>query len=213
VRKWALIASLIAAASAAAQAVADAVAGPEYRGEQVTCDLPESLHLWNKGSDRDGAGMCVMTSIETAGIYQNVPGVRGLRDWCAREPGGAGPPKVADQLRRYFAAKGLPVPPYVQYEGADPGPVMELADRTGRMICTTYGYSPRYGKTIYHMVCAARFRGLWGVVLDNNPVGIGPGRLYEWLESAELIRRAKHPQGKAWVFVWLTPPPPPAPHN
>jgi hypothetical protein len=192
----------------------DFIGGPEHAGEEVTCDLPESLHLWNKGSAIDRAGMCVDTAAEMAGRWGNVPGIAGFRDyWAARAPGGNWPNGLVKQIRDYYAAKGLPEPPYVQYQGPDPAPLLDLIDRTGRMACVTYGWSPRYGHTIFHMVNCPKFGGRWAVCLDNNPVGISPGRKYEWVERREFVRRVKHPTGRAWVFVWLTPPPPPPPRN
>lgn len=193
------------------------VAGNSYDGEEVTCDLPTEQHIKNIGSRRDGAGMCVMSSVEMAARWSGLEDYRGLRDWCANEPGGAYPQKVDDQLRRYAQAKGLPAPLYFQYTGDDPEPLLELIDRTGRMACFAYGYSPRYGGgAINHMVCGVKYSGRYGTVLDNNFPGT-----YEWMPRPELIRRMKLAAGRggfpvkspAWVFVWLDAPPPPIPHN
>jgi hypothetical protein len=213
-RALALALALSGLAAGQTADVGDFIGGPTHDGEELTCDLPESLHLWNVGSKIDRKGMCVDTSAEMAGRWGNVPAIAGFRDyWAARAPGGNWPGGLARQIRDYYRAKGLPEPPYVQYQGPDPAPLLELIDRTGRMACVTYGYSPRYGKTIYHMVCCPKFGGQWAVCLDNNPIGIGPGRKYEWVERAEFVRRVKHPSGQAWVFVWLSPPPPPPPFN
>jgi hypothetical protein len=193
------------------------VGGNAYDGEEVTCDLPAEQHLRNIGSRRDGAGMCVMSSVEMAARWDGLEGYRGLRDWCASEPGGAYPEKVDDQLRRYARARGLPEPLYFQYTSGDPEPLLELIDRTGRMACFAYGYSPRYGGgAINHMVCGARYSGRYATVLDNNFP-----QTYEWMPKEELLRRLKTAAGRggqpvrspAWVFVWLEAPPPPVPHN
>lgn len=153
-----------------------------------------------------------------AARWNGMEDFRGLRDWCAREPGGAYPQKVDDQLKRYCREKGIEVPPYLQYEGLTPEEVVEAIDRTGRMACFTYGESPRYSSAINHMVCGVKYNGKYGVVLDNN----FPGEdAYEWMSREELIHRMKvsaNPRGRpvlgtAWVFVWLTPPPPPVPRN
>lgn len=207
-----LLGSAIAALPTGRQSL---VNGPRLEGEAVTCDYPTTEHMWNIGG-RDGAGMCVMSSIEMSAIYQGLEQMRGLRDWCAREDGGAYPSKVDDQLQRFCKAKRIEVPPYLQYEGPDPGPIMDLADRTGRLICCTYGYSPRYvsarnpAGVIYHMVCAPRCRDRLGVVMDNNAVGgVNKQNLSEWMTRDELIRRVRFHRNSGWVFVWLAPPPPP----
>jgi hypothetical protein len=195
------------------------VGGNTYDGEELTCDLPGDQHIKNIGSRRDGAGMCVMSSVEMAARWDGLEEYRGLRDWCANEAGGAYPEKVDDQLKRYAKAKGLPEPRYFQYTGEDPGPLLELIDTTGRMAAVAYGTSPRYGgQAINHMVCCPKYSGKYGVVLDNNFPGADR---YEWIPRAELIRRMKTAAGPggrathspAWVFVWLDAPPPPVPHN
>lgn len=213
------IAALVAALVAAAVPAQDAgqfVGGPEHAGQRVTAELPESLMMWNRGGS-DRAGMCVMTSIEMVGMLQNVPGVKGLRDWCAREPGGAGPRKVDDQMKRYYRKVHDREPPeYRQYEGRDLEAIARLIDKTGRPMACTYGQSPRYEDwrnprgIISHMVWSARYRGDWCVIVDNNPVGgVKAGSRYEWLTDEEGMRRIKAPRGVGWIFVWLAPPPPP----
>lgn len=184
------------------------VAGPEYQGETITADLPNDQHIKNIGSYRDGAGMCVMSSIEMAALYAGMEEYRGLRNWCARESGGAYPSKVDRQLAAYCKEKGLPAPRYLQYEGPNPENILDLIDKTGRMACITYGYSPRYRGTIAHMTCSPRFRGQFGVCLDNNYPGT-----YEWMSKEELVKRIKHPGRSGWIFVWLDTPPPPIPTN
>lgn len=191
------------------------VGGRTHAGEVVDCDLPESEHIKNIGSKVDGAGMCVMSSIEMAARWQCMdPRWRGLRDWCAKEEGGGYPEKVTKQLRAYAKAKGLPdpTPQYLQYEGPDPYPIVEAALKSGRMACITYGTSPRYNQgSIAHMVCCVKAgSGQYAVVLDNNFPG---ENAYEWMFSTELKRRINYPRRVGWVFVWLTPPPPPSPRN
>jgi hypothetical protein len=203
--------SLALAASLLAQASRSGfINGREHNGEALTCDLPADEHLANIGSRIDGRGMCVMSSIEIAARWQGLESLRGLRDWCAKQPGGAYPAKVDRQLSDFCRSKAIPVPAYLQYEGRDPGPILDLCEKTGRMACVTYGFSPRYRGTIAHMVCCAKFGGRWAVVLDNNFPG---DRSYEWMSRDELARRILSPDGRAWVFVWLAPPPPPVPRN
>lgn len=191
------------------------IAGRTYQGEVLDCDLPGPKHIKNIGSKVDGAGMCVMSSIEMAAIYQNMDKRWvGLRDWCANDPGGAYPQKVVQQLDAYAKAKGIPNGRdlYMQYEGPDPWPIVEAALKTGRMPCITYGTSPRYGQqSIAHMVCAVKGAdGKYAAILDNNFPG---EEAYEWMTREELKRRINYPNQTGWVFVWLTPPPPPSPRN
>lgn len=185
------------------------IAGREHQGEAVTIDLPAREQLRNRAGS-DGAGLCVMTSIEMAARWQGLESMRGLRDWCARQPGGAWPAKVDRQLREFCQARGCSVPQYVQYEGSNPRALLDLCERTGRMACVTYGYSPRYGQTIAHMINCVKFGARWAVALDNNFPG---SSTYEWMTNDEFVRRVNFPSGSAWLFVWLAPPPPPVPHN
>jgi hypothetical protein len=179
-----------------------------FDGDELTCDLPALEHLANIASRRDGRGMCVMTSIEMAARWHGLETMRGLRDWCANQPGGAYPAKVDRQIREFCEARGVPIPLYAQYEGPHIDALLDRCDRTGRMACVTYGYSPRYGGTIAHMVCCTRFGPRYAVALDNNFPGT---HSYEWMSRDEMRRRIVHPNGRGWVFVWLAPPPPPPP--
>lgn len=191
------------------------VAGPAYEGHEVTCDLPPEQQFRNIGSKKDGAGMCVFTSIEMAARAQGLEQMRGWRDWCAANYTGGGWPERVDQLlAAWWKHKGITPIPYYQYEGKNPEKVFELIDRTGRMACTTYGYSPRYGQQIAHMVCAPGYRGKFAIVLDNNFVSKKSGdgwdeNIYEWMDQQELCRRARLVGGSAWIFCWLPPPAPP----
>ena len=183
--------------------------GPEHAGEVVTCDVPESEHKRNVGSRIDGAGMCVMTSVEVAAMWANLEQLRGLRDHCAKESGGGYPTKVDRQVAAFAKQHNIEPPPYLQYEGGRPEEILDLIDKTGRVACVTYGTSPRYNNaTIAHMVNAVRCRNGFAVVLDNNFPG---AKQYEWMSREEFVRRVKHPDGRAWVFCWLAPPPPPVP--
>ncbi len=191
----------------------------QYKGLTLTCDLPASQQMQNIGSKVDGSGMCVFTSVEMAARYQGLEQWRGFRDWCAQNyPGGGDPDKLAQLIAAYAKAKGLTVPPFVQYQGQSPEPVLDMIDKTGRMACFAYGYSPRYGSYINHMVCGPKFGKDLATVLDNNFTG---ETNYEWVTRAELVRRLKvgaDQRGRAvaepaWVFVWLTPTPPPIPVN
>ncbi len=198
-------------ADPAPYAASSFVGGRQHAGEVLDCDLPGTEQFKNIGSYVNGAGMCVMSSIEMAARLQGMEEMRGLRDWCAKEPGGGYPSKVVRQIDAFCKKKGIPVPPYVQYEGPAPGPVIAAACRSGRMPCITYGTSPRYGgMPIAHMTCMPKYSGQFAVCLDNNFPGEDK---YEWMSLAEADRRVTYPGKSGWVFVWLTAPPPPSPRN
>lgn len=176
------------------------VDGPTHDGVEVACELPNGEHMKNVGG-RDGAGLCVFTSIEHSGRFQNVPALRGFQQHMRQEPGGGYPEKVDAMMKKY--APGVP---YVQYSGNDPA-VLDLAIRTGRMPGVTYGYGERYGGRIAHMVNLVALTDKAAAILDNNFPGT-----YEWMSRDEFLRRWKM-GGGGWAVVLLAPPPPPVPVN
>src|SRR5438445_601720 len=109
-------------------------------------------------------------------------------------------PEKVDQMMRKYA----PGVNYSQYTGNDPQ-VLKLALKTGRMPGITYGYSPRYGGRIAHMVNCAHFTDKWAAVLDNNFP-----HTFEWMSPDELLRRARFgtPGGYWIVFGWKAGRPP-----
>ena len=186
--------------------------GVIHGNDTITVDLPGSQQFQNIGSKRDGAGMCVFSAIEMAGLSCGLEQMRGWRNWCAENyNGGSWPEKNDACLRDWFAYKKIPPIPYIQYEGKDPAPFMELCEKTRRPFGMTYGYSPRYGgRSIQHMVTGVMFRSNYGVALDNN----FPGEdRYEWVDRDEFIRRTIYPNKSAWLFCWLPPAPPLSPRN
>ncbi len=87
--------------------------GPDGKTE-VTCDLPVSERMRNTGG-RDGAGLCVFTSVQNAARYQNETRLANFQADMRKEPGGGYPAKVDTMIAKY--GKGTP---YLQYEGKDP---------------------------------------------------------------------------------------------
>ncbi len=170
--------------------------------EEIQIDLPGSQQMKNTGG-RDGAGLCVFTSIEHAGRWQNVDSILGLQQKMTREQGGGYPSKVEKMLAKYCDGAQ-----YLQYEGSDPA-LIKLALTTGRMPSVTYGYSPRYTGKIAHMVNAVHLTEKWAAILDNN----FPGETkYEWMSPAEFKKRWVS-GGGGWAVVVIAPPPPPMPVN
>lgn len=171
-------------------------------------DFPLTQHISNIGSHVDGAGMCVMSSIEMAGRWQNLEQVRGLRNWCANKPGGGYPSKVDKQLKEYSQVQKINTPEYVQYEGKELD-LLKLALKTGRFPAVTYSGRDkvRYSSTIAHMVCLAHLDDKWAAIWDNNGTA---GELI-WMTPEEFKSRWTN-DSNGWAFVWLAPPPPPVPH-
>lgn len=188
------------------------VNGRTYEGEELACDFPPSQWMQNKGG-RDGAGMCVLTSIELSAIWAGLEEMRGIRDWAAAKyTGGGWPDRVDQQIAEYCREKGITPPTYIQYQGPNPETIIDICSKTGRIAACTYGWSPRYGQTIAHMVCCPHLSDRFGVCLDNNAIGgVDREHLFEWMSRDELLRRIKHPGGKGWVFAWVAPGAPPTP--
>jgi hypothetical protein len=179
--------------------------------EEIACDLPGSEHLKNTGrvgprGPGTGAGLCVFTSIEHCGRYQNESALIGFQKKMTYEPGGGYPDKVDAMIRKY-----APKVNYIQYTGKDTT-LLRLAVKTSRMVGVTYGYSPRYGGPIAHMVNLVHLTDKWACILDNNFPGENS---YEWMSPDEFDRRwvAGSPDKSGWAVILLNPPPPPAPHN
>ena len=170
--------------------------------EQIQIDLPASEHLKNIGG-RDGSGLCVFTSVEHSGRWQNVEQLTGFQGKMKKEDGGGWPEKVDKMVSKY-----APGTTYLQYSGDDPS-LLRLAIKTGRMPAVTYGYSPRYTGTgrIAHMVNLVHLTNRWAAILDNNFPGDDK---YEWMAPAEFTRRWKL-GGGGWAVFLLSPPPPPPP--
>jgi len=174
---------------------------------EVQIDFPLVEHIENIGSHVDGAGMCVMSSIEMAARWQNLEQLRGLRDWCAKQPGGGYPSKVDKQLKEYFGKIGTSKE-YIQYEGSDLS-ILKLALSTGRFPAVTYGGRDkvRYSSTIAHMVALCHLDANWAGIWDNNGK---PGEII-WMSPDEFKSRWLY-EGSGWAFIWLAPPPPPVPN-
>src|SRR5258707_764691 len=66
--------------------------GPDGKTE-VVCDLPVSERMRNSGG-RDGAGLCVFTSVQNAARYQNEGRLVNFQADMRKEPGGGYPAKL-----------------------------------------------------------------------------------------------------------------------
>lgn len=181
------------------------IGGAEHDGRRIRVELPQSEHLRNKGGI-DTLGLCVFASLDMNARWQNVLPLIGFLDWMTKHPGGGWPEKVDRMIPK--KANGKPVE-YIQNTTGDEK-LLELFLKTGRAVCITYGYSPRYvtplnpSGEISHMVLLVHMDEKWFVVLDNNfPEN------YEWCPRAEGLRRFK--VGGGWLVGLLDPPPPPRP--
>jgi hypothetical protein len=171
--------------------------------EEITCDLPQSEKKKNVGG-RDGAGLCVFTSIEYCARYQNEKRLVNFQADMRKEPGGGYPDKVDKMIAKY--GRGTP---YIQYEGTDTA-ILKAALATGRMVGVTYnGNDCHYRGTIAHMVSLVHFSDNWAAISDNNFTG---DNQIVWMSPAEFKRRWTG--GRAgWCVILLKGPPPPPPHN
>ncbi len=201
---------------------------PVKDGARATADLPASQHKRNVGGS-DGAGLCVYTSVWHALIWQSVSELYGFRDWMKGHPGGSYPEKFEATLNQYCKEKGIPCPGYVQHTGGDVE-VLELALKTGRMVCTTYcgvDGPGRYGaEVIGHMVNPIYLDKERACILDNNFPGT-----FLWMSRADFLARwrglqangspylgkdkwgRRFPIGGGWAIVFLAPPPAPYPEQ
>src|SRR5262249_23495288 len=146
--------------------VSDHIGGPSFAGSEIQCDLWPEDHVKNQAG-RDGKGLCVFASLDMAARWQNVSALIGFRDFISQHFCRGHPQKVAAMIPRAAAAKSQPAPRYWQFTDGDPAKLQRILD-TGRIACVTYGYSPRYGGPIAHMVCLVHLDCKWAVVLDCN---------------------------------------------
>lgn len=170
---------------------------------QVQCDLPSALRMHNVGG-RDGAGLCVFTSITHSARYQSERALFDFQKQMRSELGGGWPEKVDRMIAKY--APGVE---YLQHTGGDMR-FLEAALKTGRMPGVTYdGHDPHYGnQTIGHMVNLVALTNHWAAILDNN----FPNELV-WMTPDEFKQRWTGGGGDGWAVVLLAPAPTPPPHN
>lgn len=204
--------------------MAGASVGPASpNGTSPICDLPKKLRAKNIGSpaprfpgDRNSWGCCVFRSIDHAAHWQNMPELNGFPEWMVSKSiqGGGYPGKVDKLIPQICADRGMPTPDYLQVESNDLE-IIKLACKTGRMVCSTYWYSPtgRYGGAkISHMVNTVHADDEWFAVLDNNYID-----QLEWMSPQEYLGVYKGPASAmrrdptGWSIIFLAPPPPPIP--
>jgi hypothetical protein len=210
---WWLVGLLYALPTPALAGQTEWANGPIFRGVEVTVDLPGKTvadggqRVWNIRAPLDGLGCCVFASIDMAARYQNIRPLIGVIDRIKR--GGGWPEKVTRVVEQAAQDAGSEPIEFVQYLGSDPS-ILDLAMKTGRPVCITYGYGeyPYNGATIAHMVLLVHLDEQLACIIDNN------NPLYDtWMSRDELLRRWLHPRGQGWAVVFLAPPAPPVPHN
>lgn len=180
-------------------------------GTQAQIDFPHKRRVKNVGG-RDGAGLCVFTSIGMQADWQDVDAMKAFQKFMRSRPGGGHPTKVRDMAEQLCQEQGVPVPDYLQVEGDD----LELiakAIANGHMVAVTYSRSPtgRYnGQRIAHMVNLVAARAgpqkLWGV-LDNNYIDE-----IEWM-TEEQFKQSYTGMGGGWSVILLDAGPPLPPKN
>lgn len=178
-------------------------------GVPIQLDYPTDRHQKNKAG-RDGAGLCVFTSLGQAADWQHITPLVDMRDWMTKYPGGGYPSKVKELVAKKCKEAHVTEPEYVQVESNDLD-VLKEATKNGWMPCITYGVSPtgRYGgKQIAHMVNLTHAQGDEFAILDNNYPGT-----YEWMSSKDFARSYAQGRGKGWAVIFYAPGPPPPPWN
>ena len=185
------------------------VAGPRHPdGTELDCDLPERLHVSNRGGS-DGSGLCVFASMRHSGLWADEPVFSGLFEFMFTRPGGGHPRKVDRMVDAFCKEKNLPRPGYLHVEGSDLE-ILKLALRAGLMPGVTYYRSPtgRYGgRRISHMVSLVGAGAKWFAILDNNYP-----RSVEWMAPYEF--RQVYTGGRSgWAIIPLKPGPPPIPRS
>jgi hypothetical protein len=186
-----------------------AIPEPVYRGVRASAPIPVELHVRNEGGS-NGAGLCVISSVLSAGMAQGVPGLevagydeaskgqkpgKGSLLWrtAKSRKGGYSPQKLADLLNEV-----MPGEKWVSYVGTDPTEIEKLT-KAGYRVCATMNTGQQYGyKHIAHMVNDIHYEtNGWSCVVDNNDPG-----MFHWMPAAERDRRLKD-GGTLWAFAWL----------
>jgi hypothetical protein len=180
--------------------------GPIHDGTEVSIDIPLRHRQQNTGGT-DGSGLCVFATLQMAAWWQGITELDDLFAYMKTQPGGGWPERV-DRILKQRA----PHLEYIQYEDKDPAPLIEAAIKTGRPVCSTYGYGDFYHDAagnrapISHWILIVHFDANWAAIVDNND-----SAHVTWIKRDEFLRRAVHPSGKAWLAVLMPVPPPPVP--
>lgn len=181
----------VAAVASVERAQIGGPVSPDGKAE-VTCNLPLSLRAKNVGG-RDGAGLCVFTSVMHAARYQNERRLSDFQREMRQEDGGGWPEKLEAMIAKYGKDTR-----YVQYIGTNPSFLVEALN-SGRMVSITY--------TRVHMVNLIYLSDEWAAVLDNNFIGENEIR---WHRTSELLQMWRD-GGQGWAVVLLAPRPPSPP--
>ena len=183
-------------------------------GVEVSCDYPATRHRKNIGG-RDGAGLCVFTSVQHAADWQHLqPLGNDFQKWMSKQPGGGWPEKLTKMVREFCSDTKEPMPDMLQNVNGDLNLLTEAVNK-GYLAGITYCRSPtgRYGgQTIAHMIncMGARLgpnKDIW-CVMDNN----FPGS-YEWMDEKDFVRSFRGNGGNWFVIFLDKPQPPPIPRN
>lgn len=168
--------------------------------EEPTVDLLAVPAQFRKRNiESKGSGCCTFRSAEYAAYWANLPAIYGLPEYMKANgiEGGGWPAKQAQMIQKIAESRNMPVPAFVQYEGADPG-IIELALKTGRLPCVTWDRRS-------HMLNCVHLDGERAAIVDNN----APDRV-QWMSRQRFLQMWSGGTG-GWVFLFLNPGPPPPP--
>lgn len=177
---------------------------PVLDGVHAQVPLRPEYHFKNEGG-RDGAGLCVISSVNSDGWYQDVPefvDAKNSKVWrlAKRKDGGYYPAKLKDP----FDEAGV-VTAWIQAEGSaeELVPVIKHYLDLGIPVANTMAFSQRYISPdlptgeIHHMVQTLHLRDGLACLVDNNFPGT-----FLWVTEAEYGRRLVDGQA-GWIVVLL----------
>lgn len=164
-------------------------------GRQVAIRVPPEIRQKNTGGS-DGAGLCVIASVTTAGRYQGVPGIDRLWEAAKQRPGGYYPEKL-----EALVGEILPGEKFGSYVGKDTKVVENLV-RSGYVVGTTTNTGAIYGgQPIHHMVDTVHLDESAAAIIDNNKPEVEI-----WTDRSTYDERFVDGE-EGWAFVWSRSPP------
>ncbi len=176
--------------------------------EVVMVDIQPALRMKNVGG-KDGAGLCVFTSIMHDARVQGVVCLYDLQQRMRAYPGGGYPSKV-DKFIKQFCPELANRFINTEEPGLD---FLFAALESGRPCGVTYDgtLDPHYRARIAHMVSLVSLSKKWACILDNNFIG---DRELVWMspETFAWMFTNGHTR-KGWACLLLAPGQVPYPKN
>lgn len=170
---------------------------PRLGSVRAVAPIPPKWHVQNKGSKADGAGLCVTSSMATAGAWQGIRDLRlgrgsDLFRYVDDRPGGSYPEKFSRDVAKVYPGEGLG-----QYVGKDTSVLARLSAK-GYAVGCTMSRGDNYPGPIHHMVTNVLFDPKRDVAcyIDSNWPGV-----YVFTSAKEFGRRL-FDGGEIWLAWW-----------